>query len=176
MRISIVVAVAENGAIGKDNALLWRLPDDLKFFKAITMGKPIVMGRKTYESIGRPLPGRTNIVITRQATLAIPGCTVVNSLSDAIAIAGVHGVGAQHAAPLQQNSTEVMVIGGAEIYRHALPIAHTIYLTKVHATFEGDVFFPALSDAQWRATHREDHAADDRHLYAFSFITLERKL
>jgi dihydrofolate reductase len=171
MRVSIVVAVAENGAIGKDNALLVRLPDDLKYFKVITMGKPIVMGRKTYDSIGRPLPGRTNIVISRQVNLVIPGCVVVDSMSAAFAT-----VGAQHAAPLQQSSTETMIIGGAEIYRQALPLAKTLYLTKVHATLEGDVFFPSLIDSEWRETHREHHAADDRHAYPFTFVTLERKL
>jgi len=161
MRIGIVVAVAENGAIGKNNALLWRLPDDLKYFKAITMGKPIVMGRKTFDSIGRPLPGRVNIVISRQANLAIPGCVVVSSLTEAIKAAG--------------DVPEIAIIGGAEVYRLALPLAHTLYLTKVHASLEGDVFFPSVSDAQWRETHREDHAADERHAHAFSFVTLERK-
>jgi dihydrofolate reductase len=178
MRISIVVIVAENGAIGKDNALLLRLPEDLKHFKTITMGKPIVMGRKTYDSIGRPLPGRTNIVISRQADLVIPGCVVVNSLS-----AAINAVGAQHAAPLRQelpallghDMTEVMIVGGAEIYRQALPLADTVYLTKIHAALEGDVFFPVLPDAEWRETHREEHVADDRHAYPFTFVTLERK-
>jgi len=161
MHISIVVAVADNGAIGKDNALLWRLPDDLKHFKAITMGKPIVMGRKTYDSIGRPLPGRSNIVISRQLNLAIPGCIVVASLADAMKAAG--------------DVAEVTIIGGADIYRQILPSADIVYLTRVHASIEGDVFFPALADSQWRETHREDHAADQRHVYAFSFVTLERK-
>jgi dihydrofolate reductase len=160
MRISIVVIIAENGAIGKDNALLCRLPDDMKYFKTITMGKPIVMGRKTYDSIGRPLPGRLNIVVSRQADLAIPGCVVVASLKDAIAAAG--------------DVAEIAVIGGAEIYRHALPLANTIYLTRIHASLEGDVFFPPLVDAQWFEAHREYHAADERHVYPFSFITLER--
>jgi dihydrofolate reductase len=161
MRISIVVAVAANGAIGKDNALLWRLPDDLKHFKAITMGKPIVMGRKTYDSIGRPLPGRTNIVISRQADLEIPGCIVVASLDDAMKAAG--------------DVPEVAVVGGADIYRQALPLTNTVYLTEVHATLAGDVFFPKLTDSQWREAHREEHAADERHAYPFSFVTLERQ-
>lgn len=169
MRVSIVVAVAENGAIGKDNQLLWRLPDDLKYFKSITMGKPIVMGRKTFESIGKPLPGRENIVISRQSALDIPGCTVVNSIEAAVA-----HVGAQHAAHLQHEPAEIMIIGGADIYRQALPITQQIYLTRVHATFDGDVFFPELAADQWRETHREEHAADERHAYPFTFITLER--
>jgi dihydrofolate reductase len=165
MRISIVVIVAENGAIGKDNALLWRLPDDMKHFKTITMGKPIVMGRKTFDSVGRPLPGRLNIVISRQSNLVIPGCIVVASLTDAVKAAG--------------DVVEVAVIGGAEIYRHALPLTNTIYLTQVHASVPGDVFFPALPallESQWRITHREDHVADERHAHAFSFVTLERNL
>lgn len=163
MRISIVVIVAENGAIGKDNALLWRLPDDMKHFKTITMGKPIVMGRKTFDSVGRALPGRLNIVISRQSNLVIPGCIVVASLADAIKAAG--------------DAAEVAVIGGAEIYQHALPLTNTIYLTQVHASVAGDVFFPtlpALLASQWCITHREEHAADDRHAHAFSFVTLER--
>jgi dihydrofolate reductase len=161
MRISFVVAVAENGAIGKNNSLLWRLPDDLKYFKTITMGKPIVMGRKTYDSIGRPLPGRLNIVVTRRRGFETTGCVVVTSIDDAIRAAG--------------EAEELCVIGGAEIYREFLPHVDTIYLTRVHASFDGDVFFPSLSESQWHETHREDHAADDRHAYAFSFITLERK-
>jgi dihydrofolate reductase len=160
MNIVLVVAVAENGVIGKDNALLWRLPDDLKHFKAITMGKPVVMGRKTYDSIGRPLPGRTNIVISRQSGLRIEGCIVVDSLEVALVAAG--------------DVPEIAIIGGGKIYRQALPRAHTIYLTEVHATFEGDVTFPALSTSEWRETHREAHPADERHACAFSFVTLQR--
>jgi dihydrofolate reductase len=161
VRISIVVIIAQNGAIGKDNALLCRLPDDLKHFKAITMGKPMVMGRKTFDSIGRPLPGRKSIVISRQRELTIPGCTVVASLADAIAEAG--------------DVAEIAIVGGGEIYRQALPMVNTLYLTQVHASLEGDVFFPALIESQWRETQREDHAADERHAYPFSFLTLERK-
>jgi dihydrofolate reductase len=171
MRISIVVIVAENGAIGKDNALLWRLPDDMKHFKTITMGKPIVMGRKTFDSVGRSLPGRFNIVVSRQANLTIPGCVVVDSLSDAIQAART-----QHAHQSQEPA-EIMIIGGAEIYRQALPLANTIYLTQVHASVPGDVYFPALPsllESRWQVIQREDHAADERHVHAFSFITLER--
>ena len=159
--ITLVVAVAQNGVIGKDNALLWRLPDDLKQFKAVTMGKPVIMGRKTYDSIGKPLPGRTNIVISRQPGLRIEGCTVVDSLDSAFEAAG--------AAP------EVAVIGGAQIYRQALPRADVIYLTEVHAAFEGDVTFPSLSPEQWLETSRMPHPADERHACAFTFVTLQRK-
>jgi dihydrofolate reductase len=161
MRIAIVVAVAENGVIGKDNALLWRLPDDLKHFKAVTMGKPVIMGRKTFDSIGRPLPGRTNIVISRQIGLRIEGCVVVDSLESAFAAAG--------------NAQEVAVIGGADIYRQALPRTHVVYLTEVHASFDGDVTFPALSRDEWLETTREMHPADERHACAFTFVTLQRK-
>jgi dihydrofolate reductase len=159
--ILLVVAVAENGVIGKDNALLWRLPDDLKQFKAVTMGKPVIMGRKTYDSIGKPLPGRTNIVISRQPGLRIEGCTVVDSLDAAFDAAG--------AVP------EVTVIGGADIYRQALPLAEMIYLTEVHAAFDGDVTFPDLSPDEWRETSRVPHPMDERHAYAFTFVTLQRK-
>lgn|SRR5215831_539985 len=160
MRIALVVAASENNLIGQGNALPWRLPADMKRFKELTMGKPIVMGRKTYESIGRPLPGRANIVISRTTGLAIPGCTVYGSLDAAFA--------ALHAAP------EICVIGGAEIYRSALPFVDVIYLTRVHTTLGGDVYLPPLPMNEWRETHRERHAADERHLHAFSFITLQR--
>jgi dihydrofolate reductase len=162
MRVSIVVIVAANGAIGKGNALLWRLPDDLKYFKAVTMGKPVVMGRKTYESIGKPLPGRLNIVVTRKVGFVATGCTVVASIDEAIHAAG--------------NANEVCVIGGADIYGQFLPHVDTIYLTQVHASAEGDVFFQRLAESEWQETSRQEHAADERHPVAFSFVTLERKL
>src|SRR5690349_8907937 len=161
MIIALVVAVAENRVIGKDNALLWRLPDDLKHFKAVTMGKPVIMGRKTYDSIGKPLPGRANIVISRQAGLRIEGCTVVDSLDAAFDAAG--GV------------SEVSVIGGADIYRQALSRADIIYLTEVHAAFDGDVTFQTLSPDEWLETSRQPHPADERHACAFTFVTLQRK-
>ena len=159
--ISLIVAVADSGAIGINNTLPWRLPNDLQRFKAVTMGKPIVMGRKTFESIGKPLPGRQNIVITRSA-LHIDGCTVVNSLDAALQCAN--------------NSDEVMFIGGAEIYRQVLPHAQRVYLTQVHATIDGDAGFPQLNVNEWRETSRERHAADERHVHPYSFITLERAL
>lgn len=158
--ISIIVAVAENGVIGADNGLPWRLPDDLKRFKALSLGKPVVMGRRTFDSIGRPLPGRTNIVVSRQPGLAIDGVIVAGSLDAALAAAG--------AAP------EIVVIGGAEIFRQALARTDTIHLTRVQACVDGDVFFPELDPAKWREVAVEYHAADERHLYAFSFITLQR--
>jgi dihydrofolate reductase len=158
MQVAIVVAAADDNVIGKNNALPWRLPDDLKRFKSLTMGKPIIMGRKTFESIGKPLPGRQNIVISRQRDLEVDGCIVCESLDAALK--------ATDSAP------EVCVIGGAEIYRQALPLTDVIYLTRVHASVAGDVRFPALLPSEWRETSREEHAADDRHAHAFSFITL----
>ena len=158
--ISIIVAVAENGAIGSGNRLLWHLPDDLKRFKALSLGKPVVMGRRTFESIGRPLPGRPNIVISRQGGLAIDGVRVAHSLDEALAAAG--------------SVPEVVVIGGAQIFRQVLPRTDTIHLTRVHARVAGDVFFPELDPAQWREAAVEHHAADERHQYAFSFVTLQR--
>ncbi len=160
MRLSLVVAAAEINVIGAGNQMPWRLPDDLKRFKALTLGKPVVMGRKTFESIGKPLPGRQNIVITRQQGLLLPGCVVVNSLAEAIdAAPGAH---------------EIAVIGGAQVYAQALSSAHVIHLTRVHAVITGDTVFPALDPTQWRERLIERHPADDRHAFAFSFIELER--
>ena len=158
--ISIIVAVAENGTIGSDNRLPWHLPDDLKHFKALSLGKPVVMGRRTFDSIGRPLPGRTNIVVSRRSELAIEGVLVVHSLDAALKAAA--------------SAPETVVIGGAEIFRQVLPRTNTIHLTRVHARVAGDVFFPQLDPAQWREAAVEHHAADERHEYAFSFVTLQK--
>lgn len=158
--LSIIVAVADNGVIGSGNQLPWRLPDDLKRFKALSLGKPIVMGRKTFDSIGRPLPGRLNIVISRQPGLEIPGCRVVTSIDDAIAAA--------------RPAPEIVIVGGAEIYRQALSRVGTIHLTRVHADVAGDVKFPELREHEWREVAREYHPADERHAHAFTFSTLER--
>jgi len=160
MKISIVVAMAANRVIGNNNRLPWHLPADLKHFKQTTMGKPILMGRKTWESIGRALPGRTNIVITRDENYAAPGCVVVHSIEAAMQAA--------------QQQDEVMVIGGAEFYRQVLPRADTIYLTRIHQDFEGDAFFPELDEAGWQEVARVDCDADDRNPYAYSFIRLDR--
>ena len=158
--ISIIVAAARNGVIGSDNRLPWRLPDDLKRFKALSLGKPVVMGRRTFESIGKPLPGRANIVLSRQPGLAVAGATVVSSLDGAVAAAG--------------DVPEIVIIGGAELFRQALPRTDTIHLTRVHASIAGDVVFPELDPGKWRQTAVEHHAADERHLYAFDFVTLQR--
>ncbi|MEP4380339.1 MAG: dihydrofolate reductase [Alphaproteobacteria bacterium] len=159
MRISLIVAMAENGVIGRDGGLPWRIPADLKFFKETTIGHPIVMGRKTHQSIGRALPGRTNIVITRDKGFSGEDIAVVGDLDAAILAAG--------------NADEVMVIGGAQIYELALPRAERIYLTEVHIAADGDTRFPELDHDAWRETARVDHPADGE-TPAFSFVTLER--
>jgi dihydrofolate reductase len=164
-RLSCVVAVAENGVIGSHNQLPWHLPADLQRFKALTLGKPMIMGRKTYDSIGRPLPGRTSIVVSRQPQLAIPGCIVVTSLQQALAAAG----------DVAGDVPEASIIGGADLFRLALPEVDVIHLTRVHADVPGDVFFPQLDPHEWSETSIEHHAADSRHAYAFSFLQLQRK-
>ena len=158
--VSLLAAVADNGVIGRDNGLPWRLPDDLKHFKALTLGKPVLMGRRTFESIGRPLPERTNLVLTRAPDWSFPGVVVVGSL----------------AAALERAATEpeLIVIGGAQLYALALPLASRIYLTRVHARVAGDTTFPALDEAQWHVLKAQAHPADARHAYAMSFLTLER--
>jgi dihydrofolate reductase len=158
--ISLLVAVTENGVIGRDSAMPWHLPDDLKHFKALTLAKPVLMGRKTFDSIGRPLPGRTNIVLTRTPGWSVPGVTVVPDLDAAIRAAGP--------AP------ELVVAGGAQVYELALPRATRIYLTRIHAVIAGDTRMPQIADAEWRETSRELHPVDARHLYAMSFVTLDR--
>lgn len=160
MKISLIVAIDSNGVIGSDNGLPWHLPADLQHFKRTTMGKPILMGRKTWESLGRPLPGRTNIVITRDSGYQAAGCVVVNSIDAALQAAG--------------EQDEVMVIGGAEFYRQVLPRADTLYLTRIHETFSGDTFFPELNEADWREVERSDQAADEKNPHDYSFIRLDR--
>lgn len=160
MKNSLVVAMDENRVIGADNGLPWRLPADLRHFKQVTMGHPIVMGRRTWESIGRPLPGRTNIVVTRRADFEAPGAVVVDSLEAAIASAG--------------DTDELMIIGGAEIFEQALNEANRIYLTEIHAAFEGDTYFPETSEDQWACVSREDFDKDDKNPYDYSFLVLER--
>jgi dihydrofolate reductase len=160
MRITLVAAVAKNGVIGRDGDLPWRLPDDLKAFKRLTLGKPVVMGRKTWESIGRPLPGRHNVVMTRSEGFAAPGASVVSSV--------------QQALELLTDHEEIMVIGGGAIYRQFLGRASRIYLTEVDAEVDGDVTFPELDAAEWEETSREHHPADERHAYGFTLVRLDR--
>jgi dihydrofolate reductase len=158
--VSIVVAMDERNGIGRAGGLPWRLPDDLKRFKALTIGKPVVMGRRTWDSIGRPLPGRHNVVVTRQRGLSLDGATAVGSLEQALTVAG--------------DVPEVCVIGGADIYRVALPVTDVLHLTRVHGTFDADAFFPPFDPADWVEVAREDRAADDRHAWAYSFLELRR--
>lgn len=155
--ISIVVAASTNNVIGVAGDLPWRLSDDLKHFKALTMGKSIVMGRKTFESIGRALPGRQNIVITTQAEFAAAGCDVVSSPAAALGAAS--------------SAEEVMIIGGGEIYRLFLPMATRIYLTRVEVDIDGDTVFPALDESVWRETAREEHSAGESNDYDFTILT-----
>ena len=159
--VSIVVAADEQGGIGRDGGLPWHLPEDLKRFKALTMGKPMVMGRKTWDSIGRPLPGRRSLVVSRQPGFTAPGAEVFGSLAAALA--------ATASAP------ETCVIGGAEIYAQALPFADLIHLTRVHASGGADTFFPAFDPADWEEIAREERAPDERHAQACSFLTLRRR-
>ncbi|HED40652.1 MAG TPA: type 3 dihydrofolate reductase [Chromatiales bacterium] len=160
--ISLIAAMGTNRVIGINNRLPWHLPADFKHFKKITMGKPILMGRKTYESIGRPLPGRTNIIITNNQSYSAEGCFVVNSIDEAI--------------ELTQDEDEVMVIGGASFYQQTLPIAQRIYLTVIHHDFVGDAYFIELDEAAWREVERTDCEADENNRYPYSFITLEKRL
>ncbi len=159
-KISLIVAVDEHGGMGMNNQLPWHLPAELAHFKAQTMGKPIIMGRKTFESIGRPLPGRLNVVLSRTAR-EIDGVQVVSNLAEALA--------------LTADAPEVMVIGGAGVFEEALPIADFIYLTRVHGTFEADVFFPELDKEVWHQVSLLRHEMDARHLCAFSFCCYRRR-
>lgn len=163
MRISIIAALASNNVIGRNNQIPWRLSTDLKRLKALTMGHHIVMGRKTFESIGRPLPGRVNVVITRQADFAPEGVVVVHSLEDAIQIA------------VSARDDETFVAGGMEIYQQAIHRADRMYLTRVHAEVEGDTFFPDFDDvSEWKLTDSEHFDADEKNEYPFSFLTYDR--
>lgn len=161
MRRSLVVAVARNGVIGRDNALPWKLPEDLAYFKRVTMGSPVVMGRRTYESIGKPLPGRLNIVVTRDRNYRAAGCTVVHSLDEAWRAAG--------------DAPDVFVIGGTSLFEETLPYADVIHLTEVDANVEGDTYFPAFDRGEWHETEIARHPADARHALPFRIVKLERR-
>ncbi len=177
MKLALIAAVAENGAIGKDNQLLWHLPADLQHFKRLTTGHTVVMGRKTYESIGKPLPNRTNVVVTRQPDYWAEGCIVVNSLEEAIAQATSARAADRlkpRGGPSQPSTHQLFVIGGAELYAQALPLANTLYLTEVKASPEGDAFFPTLNLMDWNELSRRPYQPDERHAHAFEFVELER--
>lgn len=159
-RVAIIAAMASNRVIGINNTLPWRLPAEIAHFKALTMGHHMVMGRKTYESLGRPLPGRTSVVVTRDRAFLAPGCLVAHSLTDAVAACG--------------DDEEIFVIGGAELYGQALAVADRIYLTEVTAEVEGDAWFPDFSPEAWRETGREHHPADEKNPYDFDFVIYDR--
>jgi dihydrofolate reductase len=161
--ISLLLAADENNVIGYQNQLPWHLPADLKYFKNQTWGMPVVMGRKTFESIGKPLPGRTNIVITRNPAWVFEKVDVVHTLDEALTVSEALGV------------KEIFVIGGAEIFKSALPRATRIYLTRIHHRFEGDVFFPPFSTAEWQLIKSHTHQPDEKNKYAYTFETWERR-
>ncbi|OGI65699.1 MAG: dihydrofolate reductase [Candidatus Muproteobacteria bacterium RBG_16_60_9] len=160
--ISLIAALAENRVIGNHNALPWRLPADLQHFRKLTTGNPVIMGRRNFESIGRPLPQRTNIVVTRRPNFQATGCIVVDSLDSAFAAC--------------REAPDVFIIGGAEIYAQTIDRADRLLLTLVHAAVPGDTFFPEIDWSPWRETARESHAPDERHAHAYSFVTYERTL
>lgn len=162
-RIAYVVAMDDHQVIGRNNDLPWRLPDDMKWFRDKTMGKPCIMGRKTYDSLPprfRPLPGRLNIVITSNPAYEAPGAVVVHSVEDALAAAG--------------EVDEIIIVGGAVLFRRLMPVVNRLYLTRVHGAAEGDVVFPAYESSDWREIYNEYHPADERHAYAFSWHILDR--
>ncbi|TAJ95253.1 MAG: dihydrofolate reductase [Gammaproteobacteria bacterium] len=160
MIVSLIVAMDEQGVIGQGCKLPWRLPADLRRFKSLTLGKPVILGRKTHESIGKPLPGRENIVISRDPDYRSPGCRVADSLDAALAACA--------------DAAEVMIAGGAEVYRAALPLADRIYLTEVHARVDGDVHFPVFNRREWREASREELPADVQNIHAVSFVLLSK--
>jgi dihydrofolate reductase len=162
MKISLIVAMAQNRVIGRDNKMPWHLPEDLRYFKRITLNKPVVMGRNTFESIGRPLPQRTNIVISRNPGYRIDGALVVNSLEAAL----------QKCRDL--NAEEAMIIGGAQIYAQALPLADRLYLTEVAAVIDGDASFPDFERKLWQEVARESHRASANNPYDYAFLLLEK--
>ena len=162
MIISLVVAAASNNAIGKDGKMPWHLPNDMKHFKNVTWGMPIVMGRKTFDSLGKALPGRKNIVITRQQGWKADNTVVVKNIEDALFVAK------------ETDAKEVMVIGGGEIYKALFDKAHRIYLTRVEAEPDGDTFFPVLTEGQWHLVSQKNHEADEKNAYNYSFQVWER--
>ncbi|MBT8433652.1 MAG: type 3 dihydrofolate reductase [Gammaproteobacteria bacterium] len=160
-RLSLIVAMDDNRLIGNKNKLPWHLPADLAYFKRTTMGKPVVMGRKTYQSIGKPLPGRRNIVITRDAAFSAPGCEIANSIETALSLTG--------------ECDEVMLIGGASLYEQTLARATQLYITRIHHSFEGDTWFPEIDLSEWKQENCEDFEADHNNQHAYSFIQYVRE-
>ncbi|NJN41358.1 MAG: dihydrofolate reductase [Flammeovirgaceae bacterium] len=166
MIISLIAAVSKNRVIGRNNDLPWHLPDDMKYFMKTTSGHHVIMGRKNYQSIPekfRPLPNRTNIVVTRQSIFEAPGCTIANNINESLNIARVAG------------EKEVFIIGGAEIYIEGIAIAEKLYLTEINATINGDTYFPEFDKTKWIEESRKHHAHDERHHYSFDFVVYKRK-
>ena len=161
MSISIISAIAKNGAIGKKNSLPWYLPADLKHFKETTTGKTIVMGLNTFKSIGKALPNRKNVVLTTDAQFQFEGITVAHSIEKVL--------------EMTKNDGEVMICGGASVYKQFLPLAQRLYLTYIHHHVEGDIFFPEFNKEDWKETIREDHEPEGKNLYLYSFVVLEKK-
>jgi len=165
MKVALITAVAENNAIGLNNKMPWYIPGELAYFKKMTMGKPIIMGRKTFESLGKPLPGRVNIVITRDEMWKKEGVHVAHSLQQALNIAEEH---------ITQQEQEVMVIGGAQIYQQVLPLTTKIYMTRVCKSFKADTFFPALNLFQWQETYRDEHETTEGQIFKYIYTVLEK--
>lgn len=164
MMISLIVAVAENNVIGKNNKLPWHLPADLKYFKQTTAGHPVIMGRGTFESLGKPLPGRTNIIITRQQQYKADGCIITDNLQAAIEHARITG------------TEEAFIIGGGTIFRQSMLLANRIYLTRIFHEFEGDTFFPEVNTPEWMLMSEKQHQPDEKNKYAFAIRVFERKI
>ena len=162
MLISAISAVSQNNVIGKNNTLPWHLPADIRFFKQTTMGHPVIMGRKTYDSFEKALPGRENIVITRQKDYSLPDATVVNSLENALEKAAI------------LHNDEIFILGGSQIFEQSMPLIHRIYLTRIHENFEGDTFFSVISLKEWEKIKEEYHTPDEINKYAYSFQTWEK--
>ena len=165
-RLSILVAMARNRVIGHKNQLPWYLPADLKHFKSLTMGHPIVMGRKTYESIGRPLPGRTNIILTHQKILEVPGAIVVHSIESAL-------------QKCQENNAvqhESFIIGGENLYRQTLPYCQRLYITEIQKDFDGDAFFPEFDSNEWQEAQRDQHFSEGNDIFEYHFVIFDRKI
>ncbi|MFJ7678236.1 dihydrofolate reductase [Peribacillus sp. NPDC097206] len=160
--ISLIVAMDEKRVIGKDNKLPWHLPADLQYFKKVTMGHPIVMGRKTFESIGRILPGRENVIVTRNHEFKAEGCTILHDVDQIKTYA-------------DNSEQEVFVIGGAEIFKEILPVTDRLYVTEIHEVFEGDTFFPIINETEWETVETTPGVTDDKNLYAHDFIVLRKK-
>ena len=167
MKIAFVVAMGNNNAIGKDGGMPWHMPADLAYFKRVTMGKPMLMGRKTFESIGRPLPGRDSIVVTRDRDWKAPGAIVVHDIETGLKLAD--------SAATARGVKEIAVIGGASIYEALLDKVDVLYVTELHATFDADTFFPGIDVEEWAETSREAHSADEKNPLAYDFVVLERK-